>query len=232
MRLGLIALSSDILIERDFWRMGLAAGVDIYTTRISLEMPIAPRTLAALERGIADATRLILPEAELDALVFGCTSGAAVLGADTVARRIDAVRAGLALTNPASAAVAALNHLQVRKIAFVAPYTPDVAQITSDVFTAAGIGFSDRICFDLQTDVQIALPGLDHYRRAIAAMDLTGAGAIFLSCTTSRGLDVIDALEAETGLPVITSNQAAFWHALQLAGQRIAVPGFGRLLAG
>lgn len=230
-RLGVIALASDVLVERDYWRLGLAAGVDVITTRVAQRMPLTPETLAELEHGIPAAVGLLLPEAELDGIIFACTSGAAIIGPDKIAQRINALRPGVPVTNPATAAVAALRHLGCGRIAFVAPYSRDVAEITSGVFTQADIGFSDRIYFGLTSDVAIAQPGLDHYRRAIAAMDTSSADAIFLSCTTAATLDLIASLEAETGLPVITSNQAAFWHALQLMGRPPAVAGFGRLLA-
>jgi len=230
-RLGLIALASDVLVERDFWRMGLAAGVDIVTTRIAQSMPLTPATLARLEDGIPDAVRLLLPDARLDALVFACTSGSAIIGPEKIAAQIAALRPGVAITNPASAAVEALRHLGCRKIAFIAPYTQDVAEITSGVFAEAGIGFSDRLCFGLTSDVEIATPGLAHYRRALAQADMAGAEAVFLSCTTAATLDLIEPLEAETGLPVITSNQAAFWHALQRMGHHCSLSGFGKLLS-
>ncbi|MDD2047761.1 maleate cis-trans isomerase family protein [Pseudomonas putida] len=229
--IGLIALASDVLVERDFWRMGLAAGVDIVTTRIAQSMPLTPQTLAKLEDGISDAVRLLLPEARLDAIVFACTSGSAIIGPAKIAEHISAIRPGVSVTNPATAAVKALRHLGCDNIAFFAPYTEDVAEITSRVFSDAGIGFSDRLCFGLQSDVEIATPGLEHYLRAIAEADTATADAIFLSCTTAATLDLIAPLEAHTGLPVITSNQAAFWHALQLIGGNAPLPGLGKLLA-
>lgn len=230
-RLGLIAPASDILIERDFWRMGQAAGVDIFTTRIPLDMPLTPANLARLADGIAGAMERLLPEEALDAVVFGCTSGSAVIGADNVASRIHSVRPGVAVTNPATAAVAALAHLQAERLAFVAPYTADVAEQTAAVFRNAGITITDARCLGLLTDAQIAIPGPEHYRDVVADMDTTNAQAIFLSCTTSRALDSIEDLEQLTGLPVVTSNQASFWHALQLLGLTYSVPGFGRLMA-
>lgn len=229
-RLGLLSPASDILIERDFWRLGLAANVDIYTTRIALEMPLTPVTLARLADGIGGATELLLPETEIDALVFGCTSGSAVIGPDNVAARVHAVKPGLAVTNPATAAVAALDHLGCKRIAFIAPYTPDVAEITAGVFRNGGITISSARCLGLLTDEEIALPGPDHYLKVLEAMDLTDAEAIFISCTTSRGLDAIAPVEAATGLPVVTSNQASFWHALQLIDRPARIEGFGRLL--
>ncbi|WP_213304043.1 maleate cis-trans isomerase family protein [Paraburkholderia sacchari] len=230
-RIGLIALASDVLVERDFWRMGLAAGVDIITTRIAQSMPLTPATLAKLEDGIPDAVRLLLPEANLDAIVFACTSGSAIIGPAKIEQTISTLRPGVPITNPASAAVAALQHLGCHKITFIAPYTQDVAEITSSVFSDAGIGFSDRVCFGLKSDVEIATPGLEHYRRALAEANTAAADAIFLSCTTAATLDLIAPLEAQTGLPVITSNQAAFWQALQLIGRTSSLPEFGRLLA-
>lgn len=229
-RIGLIAPASDILIERDFWRMGLAAGADIFTTRIPLDMPLTPVTLARLADGIAGATRLLLPEATIDAVVFGCTSGSAVIGPENVARRVHEVNPTLKVTNPATAAVAALAHLGCNRLAFIAPYTPDVAETTANIFRGAGIELADALCLGLATDEDIAIPGPDHYLRALAGMDLTGADAIFLSCTTSRALDAIEIIEARTGLPVVTSNQAAFWHAMSLSGHRPRIAGFGRLL--
>ena len=56
------------------------------------------------------------------------------------------------------------------------------------------------------------------------------ADAVFISCSNFRTLDVIDAIERETGKPVVTSNQAAMWGTLRSVGERRAVSGAGRLL--
>jgi maleate cis-trans isomerase len=54
---------------------------------------------------------------------------------------------------------------------------------------------------------------------------------VFISCTAIRSAGVIAALEAELGLPVLTSNQAMVWHALRgVLGLPDRVAGFGRLL--
>jgi maleate isomerase len=63
-------------------------------------------------------------------------------------------------------------------------------------------------------------------------LDYRSADAIFVSCTAARSINVIEALERETGRPVITSNQATFWHVLQLGGVAALRSGFGSLLAG
>lgn len=67
-RLGVIALASDVLVERDYWRIGLAAGVDLVTTRVAQRMLLTPETLTELEYGIPAAVGLLLPEANPDAI--------------------------------------------------------------------------------------------------------------------------------------------------------------------
>jgi arylmalonate decarboxylase len=56
------------------------------------------------------------------------------------------------------------------------------------------------------------------------------ADAIFISCANIHSIDVIDVLERVLKKPVITSNQAALWHALRTVGLNDVVPKLGKLL--
>jgi maleate isomerase len=56
------------------------------------------------------------------------------------------------------------------------------------------------------------------------------ADGIFISCGNLRSFEAIELLERDTGLPVVTSNQAGLWHALRLAGVSERLSGLGRLL--
>ena len=60
-----------------------------------------------------------------------------------------------------------------------------------------------------------------------AAPDAEG---ILISCGNLRTFEVIEPLETDTGLPVITSNQAGLWQALRLVGVKDRLLGLGRLL--
>ena len=53
--------------------------------------------------------------------------------------------------------------------------------------------------------------------------------AVFVSCTNVRLVEQVEALEAEIGKPVTSSNHALAWHCLRLAGIGDDVPGYGRL---
>jgi maleate isomerase len=52
-----------------------------------------------------------------------------------------------------------------------------------------------------------------------------------VSCTNLRTAEVIEDAEARLGKPVISSNQALFWHIRKLAGLPVANNGLGRLFA-
>ena len=52
----------------------------------------------------------------------------------------------------------------------------------------------------------------------VEAADDPAAEAIFVSCTNLPTYDIIDPLERELGIPVLTANQVTLWAALRLAG--------------
>jgi len=54
--------------------------------------------------------------------------------------------------------------------------------------------------------------------------------AIFISCTGIRSLDFIDELEADLGLPVITSTSAVLWAILRRLNLPASIAGLGRIL--
>jgi arylmalonate decarboxylase len=65
--------------------------------------------------------------------------------------------------------------------------------------------------------------------------EATGSGTrpegLLVSCGGLRTLGVAAPIEAEQGVPVVSSTPAAFRHAVRLAGHDGRYPGYGRLLA-
>ena len=53
--------------------------------------------------------------------------------------------------------------------------------------------------------------------------------AVFVSCTSVRLAEAARAIEAETGVPITSSNHAMAWHALRLAGITDVMPQWGQL---
>ncbi|MDA7961199.1 MAG: Asp/Glu racemase, partial [Gammaproteobacteria bacterium] len=58
------------------------------------------------------------------------------------------------------------------------------------------------------------------------------ADLLFISCTALRAAQAVEEIEADIGKPVVTSNQAMVWHALQLLRSSPAPrAGFGKLFS-
>lgn len=229
-RIGLIVLSTDPVIERDFHRLVPGDAVGVFSTRVYLERPNSDRTFLALADELEPAARLIIPDSRLDAVVFGCTSASTLIGPERIAELVRKGRPGVAVTNPASAALAALRRFSARRIALITPYTLQMTENVMRFLLEDGVSFTSVRAAGYDTDHAIGSIPADFFVEAAKASKLDGAEAIFISCTGTKALNVIDEIEAETGLPVVVSNQAAFWHALSLTGWSAPIDGFGRLL--
>jgi len=70
----------------------------------------------------------------------------------------------------------------------------------------------------------------EHWREFALAHRNQDAQAYLISCTTVRSADVIEELERDLGLPVVTSNTATAWHCLRKLGIADSIGGFGKLL--
>lgn len=231
LRLGLIQLASDFTLENE-WRQLLVDGLELYSTRTPCSPTVAPEQLRGLADGLASSAELLVPGLELDVLVFGCTSGSMLIGEGEVARLLRSARPGIAVSNPWTAVKAALRHLGARRIAVLTPYIAAVNRPLCAGLEEAGFAVACCGTFAVLEDAAIPRIGADDIvaaARVLLAMEQVDA--LFLACTNLRTLDVLEELEAELQIPVVSSNQAMFWHALRSVGFARPVPGFGRLLA-
>ncbi len=229
-RVGLIALCDDLAVDRDFARMVPDDRVALVTSRIFLEQPNSKRTFLDMAERIPDTAALLCPLLRLDSIVFGCTSATSYIGEKRVTELVHSVRPGVNVTNPGTAAIAALRAVGAKKVSVITPYTVTNTANVVRMLSDGGIECVQVSCFGLDTDMAIGSVPRDAYLEVARATDHQDAEAIFVSCTATKALDAIDAIEAATGLPCVTSNQAAFWHAMKLAGWEEPIPGYGRLM--
>lgn len=168
-----------------------------------------------------------------DVIFYGCTS--ATLTHGPAFDRDLAVRisreSGAHTVTAAGALVHALHTIGAKRIGFASPYVSAINDMAiafladQDVETIARSEVSET----LGNDGQGALTP----ERVMAlgqAADHADADAIVLSCTDMRSVETLARLEDVLGKPVITSNQAMVFQALQLAGMDDALSGYGLLL--
>lgn len=168
-----------------------------------------------------------------DVIMYGCTSATLTHGFAfdrALAERIR-VCSGAETVTAAGALVHALKFFGAKRIGFASPYVPAINDMAIDFLVDTGVETVTRseVGESLDNYGQGELDPQAVYDLGLAA-DHRDAQAIVLSCTDMRSVETIARLEQTVGKPVISSNQAMMFHAMQLAGIREAMPGYGQLL--
>ena len=229
-RIGLIVLSNDYAVERDFMNMRPSDDVAIFATRIANTTECTVETLQAMTPRITAATELLVPEGRLDSVAYACTSGTVVIGYEAIRDRIHAARPSVPCITPITASLAALDKFSAQKLAVLTPYIDDVNAMIAAHLRKSGKEIVEFSSFGIEDNEEMAaLTGGSIYRAALDA-DRSDADALFISCTAIRAVDVVDRIEQSLGKPVVTANQALFWHALRAARCKTKVQGYGELL--
>lgn len=228
--IGLLVLATDQTMESEFRRLLPLDGVGLYCTRVWNDADITPETLRAIRGHIAPGTELILPGIPLDVVGFGCTSATMALGEDVIFAEIHKVRPGIACTTPITAALAAFKAFGARRIGVLTPYAPEVNEVVRRYLDGKGVSVAAFGTFNKLDDRDAARISIDSIVDAIAALSAsTPLDAVFVSCTSLRLSEKIEAIEQATGVPVTSSDHALAWHCLRLAGVKDSVAGAGRL---
>ncbi|MEM2077565.1 MAG: aspartate/glutamate racemase family protein [Sulfolobales archaeon] len=230
-RIGLIVPSSNTTMEPEFWRMA-PEGVSIHASRVRLS-EVTPE---ALKQMSSEAVRAAeeLTTAEVDVIVYGCTSGSLLEGVkweESLRREIES-RVGVKTVTTAQAVAEALRTLGLKRVAVATPYIEEInarekAFLESVGFTVVrirGLGIVKNTEIGKQPTWVAYRLAKEVVREAKSAVD-----GVFISCTNFRTLEVVGVLEEELGLPVVSSNTASMWLALRTAGIRDKL-NYGRLL--
>lgn len=235
-RIGLVVLETDQTLEMEARALGIP-GVAWYHARIPMESEVTPATLTDMEARLPVAAGLLPAQFGFDAIGYGCTSAATLIGAARVTAGIQAAHPGMACTNPISAAVHAFRALGAQRVAVVTPYSEQVTAPVVALFQKHEVSVGAVGSFLESNDLVVARISeasvADGVRSVVAGARAAGEPieGVFVSCTSLRTFGVIDELEDEIDVPVVSSNSALMWRLLRLAGIEDRVEGCGRLLA-
>ncbi len=229
-RIGLIVLSNDYATEPDFMNMRPSNDVAIFTTRIANTPECTPDGLRQMAPKITECAALLVPDGRLDAVAYSCTSGTAVIGYEGVRDRIQTVRPNVPCITPITASLAALEKFDATRIAVLTPYVDEVNVVIHRHLTQAGKDIVAFSSFRIEDNEEMAALTPEAIYQAAIQADRPDAEALFISCTAIRAVEVVGRIEQALGKPVVTANQAMFWHALRATGCDLRSPGYGRLL--
>jgi maleate isomerase len=216
----------DFALDREIWRWAPEAvtvhfnRVGYVTVPVGLEMAYAVNSRVAVRQAALE----LVATAPLVA-AYLCSSGSFVNGlAGERALREDLTSAGIpAAVTTSGAMLAAMEHLDVSRVAIATPYVGDLACRLEAFLGEAGI--------DTVGSAHLGLPGgiwrvpYDGVARLVLEADRPDAEAVFVSCTNLPTYDLIRPLEAELGKPVLSANQVTMWAAMRELGMAACGPG-------
>ena len=228
-KIGLIALASDYMIEKDFISVIKDKKIDFFVNRIECFNPLTSSNLIKMSEKVTDVTKDILPNEKIDCVVYGCTSGTIAAGYDSIEKKIKIAKPDAKVTTPSTASIKALKKLNLNKIAIFTPYPKKLNDEVIDFFKQENFEITSNSYFDIASDIDIGKVDSDYLFDVLSKMDLKGADALFISCTALPALSIIDKLEKKIQKPVLSSNQALIWDTLEKIGKNTSINGFGKL---
>ncbi len=177
------------------------------------------------------ATELV--HAQLDCIVWACTSGSFVFGLAGAQRQAAALAAyaGVPATSTSLAFLAACRHLGFRRVALAATYPIDVVSLFERFLHDGGLNVVARSGAGIMTGMEVGTLEREAIVRMVIAADHPDAEAILVPDTALHSVAFLDELDRAAGKPVLTANQVSLWHGLRMAGHPATQPGLGALFA-
>jgi maleate isomerase len=204
-RLGVLIPSTDTTVEKEFPVL-LDGLVSCHFTRMRLTA-VTHEGLRAMETD-ALAAAGVLADARPDLVVFGCTSGSFIFGAEYEADLADKlskiVGVPVIMTAQAMATTLRSHGTTVRL------RTPYDAAITADevgYLEAAGMNVSSSASLGITIDDDIAAVSADRLMDFVQGSDQPDV--VMLSCTNLQTLHLLPELATAANAPVVTSNLSA-----------------------
>jgi len=229
-RLGFILMSTDLAAESDFFAMA-PEGVAVHITRLKTEDYTTNETLARHIDTMAEAASRLQPDARPDVISYSCTSGSIKIGEQRV---MEEILKGAPHTQPmtlVTGVIDALHELGVKKLVVGTPYLDEINTVEAEFLISKGFEIINIQGLNIATGIEMGRVTPEYWTKFACEIDHADADAIFLSCSGIRALDVVTEIEALTGKPVITSNQAQMWSCLRRAGIKDELSGFGEIFS-
>ena len=187
-RVGLIALASDYMIEKDFLSVIKDKEIDFFVNRIECFNPLTSENLIKMSEKVTEVTKDILPNEKIDCVVYGCTSGTIATGFNSIENKIKKAKPEAKVSAPSESSIKALKKLNIKKIAVFTPYPKKLNDEVIDFFKGQNFSISSNSYFDIASDIDIGKVDPDYLYEVLSKMELQDAEALFISCTALPAL--------------------------------------------
>ncbi len=228
-RIGLIVPANNSVIEPELWS-ALPPGYSAHATRLLAKGDLTPEAIRRMERDTDGAMEAIAATG-VDVIAYCDMVTTFVMEAQwnesamarfSAATKIPCISAWTALRD-------ALAKLGVRRLAIGTPYPIRIHAAVPLFFEARGFTVPSHATLDIVAMREVPTVDAERLRSFVSEMNLKTCEALVLLATDLPTFGVIDELERELGIPVLTSNQTILWRALSELGGAQGVRGLGRL---
>jgi len=217
--------------DNDFSRL-VPDGVSVHVTRVAFSGRVTAEDIGAMAEleNLLAAARL-LKDVQPSCVSWADTSGSFMFGPECDIEQSKAISAatGVPGSTTTTAVLAACARLGVARLGIASPYVAEVNDQLRSFLSARGLVVSSMRSLDLDSEWAIHSVGREAAYRLARDAHTPQAEALFIPCTDFEAIDLIEVLERDLGVPVVTANQATMWHALRLSGVGDSLPRFGRL---
>jgi len=137
-------------------------------------------------------------------------------------------------TTSITADMEAFTHLALKKLAVATPFKEERNRPLKKFLEMSGFSVLGINGLGIQETANIAkVPSFEVYRLAKKTFfQAIGADGIFIPCSRWATIEMIDKLEQDLGVPVVTSTTAMIWKAFDRLNIKESIKGYGKLLAG
>ncbi|ABF10755.1 maleate cis-trans isomerase family protein [Cupriavidus metallidurans] len=232
-RLGMLTPSSNTALEPITSAMvsGLP-NVSAHFSRFTVtEISLRDQALGQFDLEKILAAARLLADARVDVIAWnGTSSGWLGFDKDEALCRQITEATGI----PATTSVLALNEILektgARRFGLATPYLHDVQERIVANYQRSGFDCSAERHLGLHVNYSFAEVDEDTVRKMVRELAAERPQAITTFCTNLHAAHLVEALEAENGIPVYDTIATVVWKSLRLAGvDTRALQGWGRL---
>jgi maleate isomerase len=243
-RIGQIVPSSNTTMETEIPAM-LRAREAVEAERFTFHSSrmrmknVTKEELAAMD-GDSDRCALELSDARVDVLGYACL--VAIMSMGRGYHRVSEARlhqrtvengAPAPVVTSAGALVDGMKTLGAKKVAIIAPYMKPLTALVIDYIESEGIEVLDSLSLEIPDNLAVGACDPRAPAELWRKLNVANCDAIVASaCVQMPSLASISAIEAASGLPVLSSSVGTTYQMLSRLGLRSVVPGAGALLSG
>jgi len=221
-RLGVIVLATNLTVEHEFRQM-VPEGVSFHIARCLIKD--TARNETEKEKQFLEIGENILEAARQVAMVqpaiilFACTIGSSLKGPGhdiDLSEKITQVT-GIPSITTASAVLEAIQSFGLKKILLITPYPEEMGGKEKEFLEQSipGLRVLRMKHLGIVSSFEKNLLPPESAFSLAKEIACEEADGLFISCTAWRTSELIETLEKDLQIPVITSNQASLWACLK-----------------